>query len=68
MQQTLKKILTLGKTTRLEETIIVRNNIFMAIFRQNKSYTEVRFRTDKESFATTVEVIRSVLKKPKIAV
>lgn len=66
MQQTLKKILTLGEATRLEETLIVRNNVFMAIFKQNKSFTEVRFRTDKESFATTVEIIRSVLKKPKI--
>lgn len=63
MQQTTKRILALDKATKLGEAIIVRNQVFTAIFKQNKSFTEVRFRTDEDSFSATVEVIRNVLKK-----
>jgi ferredoxin len=63
IQQTMKRILTLDKATKLGEAILVRNQVFTAIFKQNKSFTEVRFRTDEDSFAATVEVIRDVLKK-----
>jgi 3'-phosphoadenosine 5'-phosphosulfate sulfotransferase (PAPS reductase)/FAD synthetase/Fe-S-cluster-containing dehydrogenase component len=62
IHETMRKILAHGKARRLGNAVIVHNELFTAVFRQNKNFLEVRFRTNEDSFSATVEAIRKFMR------